>query len=67
MISGSRYENNVQYRKAGRRLTLNYSLCDSIIKALNEIVSACSSDNITSLLLVGGYSESPYMTERIRQ
>ncbi|WAR17352.1 HS12A-like protein, partial [Mya arenaria] len=75
MISESRYKDLVQYKKASRRLILNNlvvkeffdSSVDVIIDKLKEILSACSQDNITSLLLVGGYSESPYVRERIQQ
>ncbi|WAR17354.1 HS12A-like protein [Mya arenaria] len=75
MISESRYKDLVQYKKASRRLILNYlvvkeffdSSVDVIIETLKEILSACHQDNITSLLLVGGYSESPYVRERIQQ
>ncbi|WAR17353.1 HS12A-like protein [Mya arenaria] len=75
MIKSSRYKDLVQYRKTGRRLTLNNSVVkgffdssvDVIIDNLKEILFACAQDNITSLLLVGGYSESPYVRERIQQ
>ncbi|WAR18034.1 HS12A-like protein [Mya arenaria] len=42
-------------------------LADVIIEKLKEILSSCPLDNITTLLLVGGYSESPYVRERIKQ
>ncbi|XP_052762368.1 heat shock 70 kDa protein 12A-like [Mya arenaria] len=75
IISGSQYKYLVQYRKAGRRLTLLNvvvkhffdSSVDVIIEKLKEILSSCPLDNITTLLLVGGYSESPYVRERIKQ
>ncbi|XP_052799598.1 heat shock 70 kDa protein 12A-like [Mya arenaria] len=75
MIQGSRYKDLVQYRNTGRRLTLNQSVVKEffdtsvaiIIEKLKEILSACPQDNITSLLLVGGYSESPYVRERLQQ
>ncbi|XP_052762163.1 heat shock 70 kDa protein 12A-like [Mya arenaria] len=75
MISGSRYKDNVQYRKTGRRLTLNHSVVkeffdssvDIITEKVKEILSACSLDNVTSLLLVGGFSESSYVRERIQK
>ncbi|WAR18036.1 HS12A-like protein [Mya arenaria] len=43
------------------------SSVDVIIANLKEILSACHEDIITSLLLVGGYSESPYVIERIQR
>ncbi|XP_052782472.1 heat shock 70 kDa protein 12A-like [Mya arenaria] len=75
MVKGSRYKDLVQYKITGRRLILNHSVVkeffdssvDIIIEKLKEILSACPQDNITSLLLVGGYSESPYVRERIQQ
>ncbi|WAR07808.1 HS12A-like protein [Mya arenaria] len=75
MIKGSMYSDLVQYRNTGRRLTLNHSVAkkffdssvDIIIGKLEEILFACSQDNIKSLLLVGGYSESPYLREKLHQ
>ncbi|WAR18078.1 HS12A-like protein [Mya arenaria] len=75
MISGSRYRDRVHYKKAGRRLIVYRdvvkeffdSSVDVIIANLKEIMSACHEDIMTSLLLVGGYSESPYVIERIQR
>jgi len=74
MISGSSFGNAVSYRRQGNLLKIDKSVVktifqpsvETIIRCLKNILSECAHDNITTLLLVGGYSASDYVRDSIQ-
>jgi len=74
MISGSSFENAISYRRQGNLLKIDRSVVkkifqpsvETIIECLRKILAECAHDNITTLLLVGGYSASDYVRDSIQ-
>ena len=74
LISKSPYANEVSFRKQGNILKLERSVVqkildisvDAMILCLKAILKECADESITSLLLVGGYSKSDYVKDRIQ-
>jgi len=72
-IAGSSYGTAVSYKRQGNLLKVDKSVVkkifqpsvETIIQCLKKILTACANDNISTLLFVGGYSESEYLRETI--
>ena len=70
----SRFGNTVSYRRQGNLLKIDKSVVkkifqpsvETIIQCLRKILAECAHDNITTLLLVGGYSASDYVRDSIQ-
>jgi len=73
-IAGSSFGNAVSYKSQGNLLKVDKSVVkkifqpsvETIIQCLKKILAECSNDNISTLLLVGGYSESEYLRDIIQ-
>jgi len=73
-IAGSSFGDAVSYRSQGNRLKIDKSVVKeifqpsvkTIIQCLKKILAECSHDNISTLLLVGGYAESDYVRDTIQ-
>ncbi|WAR09736.1 HS12A-like protein [Mya arenaria] len=74
IVSKCKHSTSVEYKTNLGKLFINrskmeeffdHSLC-GIIQTLRHIVQSCKTDNITTLLLVGGYAESQYIREKIK-
>jgi len=73
-ISGSSFGNAVSYKSQGNLLKVDKSVVkkifqpsvETIIQCLKKILIECAHDNISTLLLVGGYSESEYLRDTIQ-
>ncbi|WAR10697.1 HS12A-like protein [Mya arenaria] len=73
-VSKCKHSTSVEYKKELRKLVIDRSAMErffdyslsGIIQTLNHILQSCKTDNITTLLLVGGYAESHYGKARIR-
>jgi len=71
-VSGSPFA--VSFRSQGNRLKVDKSVVkkffqpsvETIIQCLKNILTECAHDNISTLLLVGGYSESEYLRDTIQ-
>jgi molecular chaperone DnaK (HSP70) len=69
----SRYKEKVKFKSVDHRLELNgeimagffKSSVDGIIESLNKVIKKCPVD-VETLLLVGGFAESPYLREKIK-
>jgi len=74
-IAESEFSNTVSYKKEQQCVKIDKSVVEkffdksvnTIINSLNEILEKCRADNITTLLLVGGYSESEYVRNKIEK
>jgi len=74
MISGSSFGNAVSYKRQGNLLKIDKAVVkkifqpsvETIIQCLKNILSECAHDNITTLLLVGGYSASDYVRDSVQ-
>ena len=72
-ISGSSFGDSVSFKSQGNLLKVNKSVIkkifqpsvETIIQCLKKILNECEHDNISTLLLVGGYSESDYLRDTI--
>ena len=72
-ISQSTLGDGISYRKQGHILKIERSVVqkmfapsvNTIIACLRSILTECADDTITSLLLVGGYSQSDYVVDTI--
>ncbi|XP_053385772.1 heat shock 70 kDa protein 12A-like [Mercenaria mercenaria] len=72
-IKESKYADKMEYLPIEARLNIHCDLMklffkpsiDSIVNLVNEILKECAGD-IDTLLLVGGYSESSYLMDRIK-
>ena len=68
-IAGSSFGNAVSYRSQGNLLKVDKSVVkkifqpsvETIIQCLKKILTECAHDNISTLILVGGYSGSDYL------
>jgi len=73
-IAGSSFGNAVSYRSQGNLLKVDKSVVkkifqpsvETVIQCLKKILTECANDNISTLLLVGGYSESEYLRDTIQ-
>jgi len=73
-IAGSSFGNAVSYRSQGNLLKVDKSAVktifqpsvETVIQCLKKILAECAHDNISTLLLVGGYSESEYLRDTIQ-
>jgi len=73
-IAESSFGDAVSFRRQGNRLKLDKSVVkqifkpsvETIIQCLKKILTECAHDNISTLLLVGGYSESQYVQDTIQ-
>jgi len=73
-IAGSLFEDAVSYRSQGNRLKIDKSVVkkifqpsvEAIIQCLKKTLTECAHDSISTLLLVGGYSESEYLRDNIQ-
>jgi hypothetical protein len=69
----SRYKEKVKFKSVDQRLELNgeimadlfKSSVDGFIETLNKVIQKCPVD-VKTLLLVGGFAESPYLREKIK-
>jgi len=74
-IAESEFAETVSYTKEQRFVKIDKSevhkffdkSVNTIINSLNEILEKCHTDNITTILLVGGYSESEYVRNKIEE
>ena len=74
-IAESEFAETVSYTKEQRFVKIDKSevkkffkkSVNTIINSLDEILEKCHTDNITTLLLVGGYSESEYVRNKIEK
>jgi len=72
-IAESEFKNTVTYTKQYCIKVQNSEVrkffdksVNKIIKSLKEILRKCQADNISTILLVGGYSESQYVRDAIK-
>jgi len=73
-IAGSSFGNAVSFKSRGNLLKVDKSMVkkifqpsvEAIIQCLKNILTECAYDNISTLLLVGGYSESDYLRDTIQ-
>ncbi|XP_053376860.1 heat shock 70 kDa protein 12A-like [Mercenaria mercenaria] len=69
------YEDKLLYRKQRCQLVISKEVMEQffnssvnkIIEKLTKILHECEHDTIETLVLVGGYSESPFVRERIQE
>jgi len=73
-IAGSSFGEAVSYKSQGNRLKIDKSVVkkifqpsvETIIQCLKNILTECAQNDISTLLLVGGYSESEYLQDTIQ-
>jgi len=73
-IAGLSFGNAVSYKSQGNLLKIDKSVLkkifqpsvETIIQCLKRILTECAHDSISTLLLVGGYSESEYLRDTIQ-
>ncbi|XP_052813117.1 heat shock 70 kDa protein 12A-like [Mya arenaria] len=74
IVARCKHSTSVEYKPMVGKLFLNRSEMErffdhslrKIIESLSDISQACKTDNIATLLLVGGYAESHYVREIIK-
>ena len=74
IISGASFGNAVSYRRQSNLLQVDKSVVrktfqpsvETITQCLKKVLTGCAHDNITTLLLVGGYSNSKYLRDSIQ-
>ncbi|XP_060597235.1 heat shock 70 kDa protein 12A-like [Ruditapes philippinarum] len=74
IVKKSKYAKKLEYNSIDFRLILNREMLeelfkpsvDKIISKLVEILDQCDENEIKTIILVGGYSESPYVREKIQ-
>ncbi|XP_060584566.1 heat shock 70 kDa protein 12A-like [Ruditapes philippinarum] len=74
IVKKSKYVRKLDYNSMDARLTINREMLeelfkpsvDKIISKLVEVLDQCDENEIKTIILVGGYSESPYVRERIQ-
>ncbi|XP_060605121.1 heat shock 70 kDa protein 12A-like [Ruditapes philippinarum] len=74
IVKKSKYASKLEYNYIEDRLTLNREILeelfkpsvDKIISKLVEVLDKCDDNEMKTIILVGGYSESPYVRERIQ-
>ncbi|XP_060597226.1 heat shock 70 kDa protein 12A-like [Ruditapes philippinarum] len=74
IVKKSKYVRKLEYNSMDARLTINREMLeelfkpsvDKIISKLVEILDQCDENEIKTIILVEGYSESPYVRERIQ-
>ncbi|XP_060584555.1 heat shock 70 kDa protein 12A-like [Ruditapes philippinarum] len=74
IVTKSKYARKLEYNSKDARLTINRVMLeelfkpsvDKIISKLVEVLDQCDENEMKTIILVGGYSESPYVRERIQ-
>jgi len=74
IISGASFGNAVSYWRQSNLLKVDKSVVkktfqpsvETITQCLKKVLTGCAHDNITKLLLVGGYSNSKYLRDSIQ-
>ncbi|XP_060597228.1 heat shock 70 kDa protein 12A-like [Ruditapes philippinarum] len=74
IVKKSKYVRKLEYNSMDARLTINREMLedlfkpsvDKIISKLVDVLKQCDENEMRTIILVGGYSESPYVRERIQ-
>lgn len=74
IIKRSQYTGKLEYQPIEGRLILYRKMLeelfmpsvDKIVGKISEVLDNCADSGIKTVILVGGYSESPYLRERIK-
>ncbi|XP_060597802.1 heat shock 70 kDa protein 12A-like [Ruditapes philippinarum] len=74
IVKKSKYARKLKYNSSDAKLTFNREILEElfkpsvekIISKLVEVLKQCDENEIKTIILVGGYSESPYVMERIQ-
>jgi molecular chaperone DnaK (HSP70) len=74
IVKKSKYARKIEYHSIDARLSIKREMLeelfkpsvDKIISKLIEVIDQCDENEMKTIILVGGYSESPYVRERIQ-